>query len=814
MAHVPPAAPSAAPAVLLLQTALLCSTGHAVTAYTAGPGLAFFDLLRQLRAGSRLQLRARHGHEAISRPPAPTPGAIAPVGATQARATELLRAQQELIHEPTLQSQTLCWIRQAPTAVPPTSTDRAAVAQALAARQVVLPAEYGPQLARAAALAVAATRDQGFPGAGDRLDATALWAAWHETRLQLGGEQTLGPDGTPAALAMTRGAVQVEGPTTAWRAVAVLPVAPTSSAPEHEETSGGASGALSAHLPGSLASHLQGVLSIEHVLTVQVVRDAQAQPSDPLGTLDAECRVQALLFVTAGSPEALDAWFRARPALQRARTLDPHRIRHLWQGVEPTAGEAPAFAVGVSMGARQAARQAAQVLGATAWPRGGQPRGPLGAAFRLPTLDGHAITATPRGPLNGNAVWMGKVGCGMSMGMLNAELLPAVAAGESVVYLSWGWQEALVADLGGVRWTLEHPRTARARRGEGADSGSTRRPEDRPGRVHGLDPVRWATDGATPDVLRPVFARHLVRHLLLGDEAIRDEAGPEIRVIEAALDRVLDRPAPVYDDLLAELERLAELDTPGAAGLLPRARLFGTTPEGDRGRWASLLEGTGVDWTQQLLSFDLGGSDLPPDVESWCAAAVLALAVRPPGVSGTPLRTVILDEAASIVGTRRDTPTGRLLERVAREGRKTGVRLVVRWHNVGDVMASDLGRVVAGNASTHWIGLTEANPSNRAGFQQLGGTSEAWAQLTELRWTPCDGQGAPYLRRDGDEPMTGVRVRVSPELYWLTTSDPQDLARLRETVGDARPGTPAYRRGVQDLAGRVPRGVRCERRSA
>ncbi len=229
------------------------------------------------------------------------------------------------------------------------------------------------------------------------------------------------------------------------------------------------------------------------------------------------------------------------------------------------------------------------------------------------------------------------------------------------------------------------------------------------------------------------------------------------------------RPAPLLGDLAAELHHDAGRDA--AAGTLA-AQLAPYVS----GSWRGLFDGpTTTRPNGHLVVFGIG--DLPEALAG--VGTMLALDAIWQRIAAARRRRrqlVVVDEAWLLL---RDAAGARFLWRLAKTARKHWCGLTVVTQDVGDVLASELGRSVVANAATQVL-LGQAP-------QALGALARAFRLSGgEQAFLAGARAGEGILVAGGTERVAfgGLASRAE---HLLATSDPAELADLHTGPGGAAP---------------------------
>ncbi|RKS04985.1 uncharacterized protein DUF87 [Nocardiopsis sp. Huas11] len=227
------------------------------------------------------------------------------------------------------------------------------------------------------------------------------------------------------------------------------------------------------------------------------------------------------------------------------------------------------------------------------------------------------------------------------------------------------------------------------------------------------------------------------------------------------------RPAPVLADLSAALEELATDPGVGDAHGLAAERLAGRLEPFVHGSHATLFDGASSAGVAGHLSV-VSLKELPDQVRS--VGVLLALDAIWRHVTAAPEtrpRMVVVDEAWLLL---QDPAAARYLARLAKAGRKHWAGLTLITQDVGDVLGTELGRVVIANAATQVL-LKQA-PQN---LDQVAQTFHLSSGETHLVSTAPRGSA---LLVAGHQ-RVGFHPVASQIEHRLITSDPAELAAMR-----------------------------------
>ncbi|MEV2279471.1 ATP-binding protein, partial [Nocardiopsis sp. NPDC049922] len=137
------------------------------------------------------------------------------------------------------------------------------------------------------------------------------------------------------------------------------------------------------------------------------------------------------------------------------------------------------------------------------------------------------------------------------------------------------------------------------------------------------------------------------------------------------------------------------------------------------------------------------------------------------GAGPTRPRMVVVDEAWLLL---QDPAAARYLARLAKAGRKHWAGLTLITQDVGDVLGTELGRVVVANAATQIL-LKQA-PQN---LDQVAQTFHLSAGEAHLVATAARGSAMLVAGHQ----RVGFHPLASPAEHRLITSDPAELAAIR-----------------------------------
>ncbi|MGW5878997.1 VirB4 family type IV secretion system protein [Nocardiopsis terrae] len=292
-----------------------------------------------------------------------------------------------------------------------------------------------------------------------------------------------------------------------------------------------------------------------------------------------------------------------------------------------------------------------------------------------------------------------------------------------------------------------------------------------------LNPFALPTHGEGEDG-RSFTSRALFLHTLIG-AMVGDLTATDKSVLDRAIvtayagagitrdPATWNRAAPRLADLAEALEEIAtdpgtgESPARAAQGLSERLEPF------VHGSHATLFEGGSTARVGGHLTV-VSLKELPEQVRPVGVLLALDAIWRHVTVSGPARpRMVVVDEAWLLL---QDPAAARYLARWSKAGRKHWMGLTLVTQDVGDVLATELGRVVIANAATQVL-LKQAP-------QNLDAVAEAFhlsAGETHLVGTAPRGSA---LLVAGHQ-RVGFHPLASPHEHALITSDPAELAAMR-----------------------------------
>ncbi|MFD6949848.1 conjugal transfer protein TraC [Nocardiopsis sp. TSRI0078] len=293
-----------------------------------------------------------------------------------------------------------------------------------------------------------------------------------------------------------------------------------------------------------------------------------------------------------------------------------------------------------------------------------------------------------------------------------------------------------------------------------------------------LNPFAFPTSGAEKDgqafTSRALFLHTLVT-AMVGQLSATEKTVLDRAIIaayaEAGITRdptTWDQPAPVLADLAAALEDVAAGPDTGDEPAHAAQALADRLDPFVHGSHTTLFDGpsTGrVDGHLTVVSL----KELPDEVRP--VGVLIALdAIWRHITAGTPERPrmVVVDEAWLLL---QDPAAARYLARLAKAGRKHWAGLTLITQDVGDVLGTELGRVVIANAATQVL-LKQAP-------QNLDAVSEAFHLSTgETHMVNTAPRGSALLV--AGHQRVGFHPAASPAEHRLITSDPAELAAMQD----------------------------------
>ncbi|MCP3013031.1 ATP-binding protein [Nocardiopsis dassonvillei] len=227
------------------------------------------------------------------------------------------------------------------------------------------------------------------------------------------------------------------------------------------------------------------------------------------------------------------------------------------------------------------------------------------------------------------------------------------------------------------------------------------------------------------------------------------------------------RPAPVLADLAAVLEDTATDPDTGKETAHAAQQLAGRLEPFVRGSHATLFDGPSTHRVGGHLTV-VSLKELPDEVRP--VGVLIALdAIWRHVTAGTPARPrmVVVDEAWLLL---QDPSAARYLARLAKAGRRHWAGLTLITQDVGDVLSTELGRVVIANAATQVL-LKQAP-------QNLDRVAEAFHLSSgEAHLVGTAPRGSALLV--AGHQRVGFHPIASPAEHRLITSDPAELAAQR-----------------------------------
>ncbi|NYH51340.1 type IV secretory pathway VirB4 component [Nocardiopsis arvandica] len=229
-----------------------------------------------------------------------------------------------------------------------------------------------------------------------------------------------------------------------------------------------------------------------------------------------------------------------------------------------------------------------------------------------------------------------------------------------------------------------------------------------------------------------------------------------------------NRPAPVLADLAAALEDASTgSDTGGEPGHAAQ-RLTDRLEPFVHGSHAALFDGASTGRVGGHLTV-VSLKELPDEVRPVGVLIALDAIWRHVTAGGRARpRMVVVDEAWLLL---QDPAAARYLARLAKAGRKHWAGLTLITQDVGDVLGTELGRVVIANAATQVL-LKQA-PQN---LDQVAGAFHLSSGEAHLVNTAPRGSA---LLVAGHQ-RVGFHPAASPAEHRLITSDPAELAAMQD----------------------------------
>ncbi|MFC7742079.1 VirB4 family type IV secretion system protein [Nocardiopsis composta] len=294
--------------------------------------------------------------------------------------------------------------------------------------------------------------------------------------------------------------------------------------------------------------------------------------------------------------------------------------------------------------------------------------------------------------------------------------------------------------------------------------GGTRIPLGAGGRINPFDIPTNSPEGFTD---RCLFAHTLIA--AMAGELAPTEAAAVDRAVLTAYARAgitrdpatWKRPAPLLTGVAAALE---EDEDPAGAALAAKLERFTS------GSAAVLFDGPTTATTEAHLSV-VSLRRLPEEARTLGMLIALDRIWTTVEHTEPRPRLITVDEGWVLLGN----PVGaRYLYKLAKAGRKRWTGLTVITQDVGDVLATDLGKAVVANAATTVL-LRQAP-------QNLDAVAEAF-QLSEGERHLIASAGRGQALLVSGEQRAGLSALASPAEHRLITTDPAELADQENTRG-------------------------------
>jgi conjugal transfer ATP-binding protein TraC len=286
-------------------------------------------------------------------------------------------------------------------------------------------------------------------------------------------------------------------------------------------------------------------------------------------------------------------------------------------------------------------------------------------------------------------------------------------------------------------------------------------------------PVSINPFGKGCDAEKTVFLTHLVAELATHGD--RDPTPKESGLIVKAIARAYERAAGGAVDLSDVQEALGGLsgEDEAAKDLSLSLELYGK-----RGPYGGFLNGESKLRAERFTVCELGELALRKEIASPILMALVFAITREYMARPEIDKYLVIDEAWTLLKTRN---TARFLENVYRTYRKYRTSALMLTQQVGDFEGS-VGEAIRANAPNRVYlkqtqetilameKLLDLSPTQK---ELLASVESVKGAFSEALYVGSNGQGVLRLVQD---PLT----------YWITTSDPEDRARLQELMAGER----------------------------
>ena len=306
------------------------------------------------------------------------------------------------------------------------------------------------------------------------------------------------------------------------------------------------------------------------------------------------------------------------------------------------------------------------------------------------------------------------------------------------------------------------------------------------------------------DVVREDGTLEQTRHQLMcavvermACDALRPELGhAERATISLAIAETYRRAAnatPILSDLLTTLRQMTgSEDAAVAHDLAARLRIWTEGPA------AKILNGPStISLTADCAAFDLKGLESQKDLQSIVMLILSGIIWNLVMRDRTEAKMIVFDEVWQLLSS---PSSARIIEELYRTARKYRASILTISQSVDDFAGSSIASALMGNSATTYL-LRHGRNHEQIGKQfQLNERELYHFQRLEMRRY----EFTEILVLHGQQHFVG-RVVLSPLEYWMTTSDPSDIA-LEQAIKEQYPNRSLFAR-LCVLSEKYPKGA-------
>jgi conjugal transfer ATP-binding protein TraC len=200
---------------------------------------------------------------------------------------------------------------------------------------------------------------------------------------------------------------------------------------------------------------------------------------------------------------------------------------------------------------------------------------------------------------------------------------------------------------------------------------------------------------------------------------------------------------------------------------------------------------TSIELTKPIVVFDLKGLESYPDLQAVALFIITDFVWREVQRDQGRMKFLVFDECWRLLESQAGLS---FIEEVFRTFRKYFASAIAISQNIDDFAGSKIAGAILSNSATKWILMQKGADQKRLGevLQLNPNEMELVASLSQER-----GKYSEAFLLSGDN-RTVVAVESTPLEYWLSTTDPRDLAAIRESEGRGSTGHQAIAKLVEE----------------